>query len=265
MIENFGKNIARLRKEYGFSQEELAEKIGLKKQSISNIERGVRYPTFETLEKLAQLFKATPTQLFGTPKEIAVSDTPIILDRIDEYNSKIQAILQIPDIVETYGEEIHTLAEQVTTINRAVYDLLYVHNDDDTLATTDEGILVRNNLPEEINAIANDARVINYFFEKPLITDEDGLPYRDKNGKEIFKKSVYEKIPVETIKEIANDTRVINYFFRKPLITDEDGLPYHDKNGKEISEKSMYEKLPVETIKEIASNIRYINNNKDDI
>ncbi|OTP09600.1 hypothetical protein A5844_002379, partial [Enterococcus sp. 10A9_DIV0425] len=51
MIENFGNNVARLRKEHGYSQEELAQKIGLKKQSISNIERGVRYPTFETLEK----------------------------------------------------------------------------------------------------------------------------------------------------------------------------------------------------------------------
>ncbi|HAP3762123.1 TPA: helix-turn-helix transcriptional regulator [Enterococcus faecalis] len=208
MIENFGKNVARLRKEHGYSQEQLAKEIEVNRQTISNIERGARYPTFETLEKIAKLFKATPTQLFGTPKEIAVSDTPIILDRIDEYNSKIQAILQIPDIVETYGEEIRTLAEQVTTINSVVFDLLYVHNDDDTLATTDEGILVRSNLPEEINAIANDARVINYFFRKPIITDEDGMPYHDKNGKEIFEKSMYEKLPVETIKEIAS---TINY------------------------------------------------------
>ncbi|RBS17150.1 hypothetical protein EA94_01184 [Enterococcus faecalis] len=100
MIENFGPNVTRLRKEQGLTQEELAEKIGLKKQSISNIERGVRYPTFETLEKLAQLFKATPTQLFGTPKEIAVSDTSIILDRIDEYNSKIQAVLRAEKILD---------------------------------------------------------------------------------------------------------------------------------------------------------------------
>ncbi|EPI04834.1 helix-turn-helix domain-containing protein [Enterococcus faecalis] len=208
MIENFGKNVARLRKEQGYSQEQLAKEIEVNRQTISNIERGARYPTFETLEKIAKLFKATPTQLFGTPKEIAVSDTPAILNEIDKYNSKIQAILQIPDIVETYGEEIHTLAEQVTTIKMVVDDLLYVHNDDDTLATTDEGILVRSNLPEEINAIANDARVINYFFGKPIITDEDGLPYLDKNGKEMFEKSTYEKIPVETIKEIA---RAIDY------------------------------------------------------
>ncbi|AHD04636.1 helix-turn-helix transcriptional regulator [Paenibacillus larvae] len=56
MIENFGQNVARLRKKKGMSQEELAEKLDVKKQTISNIERGVRYPTFENLEKIAQLF-----------------------------------------------------------------------------------------------------------------------------------------------------------------------------------------------------------------
>ncbi|MDT2240240.1 helix-turn-helix transcriptional regulator [Paenibacillus larvae] len=45
-----------MKKEKGMSQEELAEKLDVKKQTISNIERGVRYPTFENLEKIAQLF-----------------------------------------------------------------------------------------------------------------------------------------------------------------------------------------------------------------
>lgn len=31
MIENFGRNIARLRKQYDMSQEDLANKIGVKK------------------------------------------------------------------------------------------------------------------------------------------------------------------------------------------------------------------------------------------
>lgn len=34
VIENFGKNVARLRKEQGMSQEDLAEKLGLNKQTI---------------------------------------------------------------------------------------------------------------------------------------------------------------------------------------------------------------------------------------
>ncbi|MFS0943814.1 hypothetical protein IGK28_002613 [Enterococcus sp. DIV0182] len=99
MIENFSKNVARLRKEFGYSQEELAKKIEVNRQTISNIERGTRYPTFETLEKIAQVFQATPTQLFGTQKEIAVSDTPVVLNRIDEYDSKIQNILKAENFI----------------------------------------------------------------------------------------------------------------------------------------------------------------------
>jgi len=95
MIENFGQNIARLRKEKSMSQEELAEKLGVTKQTISNIERGARYPTFEALGKLADIFEAGPMDLFGTLKEIAVYDTNATLDRIDEYDSKIRSLMQI--------------------------------------------------------------------------------------------------------------------------------------------------------------------------
>ena len=33
-------------------QQELADKIGINMQSLSKIERGVNYPTFDTLEKI---------------------------------------------------------------------------------------------------------------------------------------------------------------------------------------------------------------------
>lgn len=95
MIENFARNVARLRKEQEMTQEEFAEKIGVSKQSISNIECGGGYPTFENLEKISRVLNASAIQLFGTPNEIAVSDIPIILDRIDEYSGKVQAVLKV--------------------------------------------------------------------------------------------------------------------------------------------------------------------------
>lgn len=107
MIENFGGNVARLRKDHGLSQEELADKIGLNKQTISNIERGVRYPTFETLEKIAKVFKATPVQLFGTVKEIAISDTEAVVDRIDDYEDRVQTMMRFAKVFdEQYMKDI---------------------------------------------------------------------------------------------------------------------------------------------------------------
>jgi len=116
MIENFGGNVARLRKEFGYSQEDLGKEIGVNKQTISNIERGVRYPTFETLEKIAKVLNASATQLFGTEKEIEIADTSYVIDRMDEYEDKMQGMMRfakifdeqyLRDIEETYKKAIY--------------------------------------------------------------------------------------------------------------------------------------------------------------
>lgn len=117
MIENFGRNVARLRKQRGWSQEELASKIGVKKQSISNIERGVRFPTFETLDKFAMTFNATPVELFGSPKEIALNDVPAVLDRIDAYDERIRTIFQISQVMDNYSaSQLEKIANQVAEV-----------------------------------------------------------------------------------------------------------------------------------------------------
>ncbi len=48
-----GKNVARLRKEKGWSQEQLAFECGLHRTYISGVERGIRNPTIIILDKIA--------------------------------------------------------------------------------------------------------------------------------------------------------------------------------------------------------------------
>ena len=48
-----GLNVQRIRRERGWSQEELAFESGLHRTYISGIERGVRNPTILVLEKIA--------------------------------------------------------------------------------------------------------------------------------------------------------------------------------------------------------------------
>lgn len=48
-----GQNLARIRKEKGLSQEELAFQCDLHRTYISGIERGVRNPTIVILDKIA--------------------------------------------------------------------------------------------------------------------------------------------------------------------------------------------------------------------
>jgi transcriptional regulator with XRE-family HTH domain len=48
-----GRNAARLRKERGLTQEQLAERSGLSQQYLSGLEQGRRNPTIVTLHELA--------------------------------------------------------------------------------------------------------------------------------------------------------------------------------------------------------------------
>ena len=58
-----GENIQIIRKHRKMKQQELADAIGINLQSLSKIERGVNYPTFETLEKIINVLDVTPNEL----------------------------------------------------------------------------------------------------------------------------------------------------------------------------------------------------------
>lgn len=58
-----GHNIQVIRKLKGLTQQELSEQIGINLQSLSKIERGINYPTFDTLQKLAEILDVTPNEL----------------------------------------------------------------------------------------------------------------------------------------------------------------------------------------------------------
>lgn len=60
-----GHNIQLIRKLKGLTQQELSDQIGINLQSLSKIERGINYPTFETLEKLTEALGVTPNELLA--------------------------------------------------------------------------------------------------------------------------------------------------------------------------------------------------------
>lgn len=52
----FGDKIRELRLQRGWTQQEVAERVGLKKSMISMLERNERKPSFEVLEAFADVF-----------------------------------------------------------------------------------------------------------------------------------------------------------------------------------------------------------------
>ena len=60
----FGNRIRSLRTQLNLTQDQLAERMEMSAQYLSNIERGRENPTFETLVKLAKALEIEPWEMF---------------------------------------------------------------------------------------------------------------------------------------------------------------------------------------------------------
>ena len=63
--KQLGRNVADIRRQRRWSQEELAFESGLHRTYISGIERGARNPTVTVLEKLAKALGVRPGELLN--------------------------------------------------------------------------------------------------------------------------------------------------------------------------------------------------------
>ena len=61
---NFGLKLKTLRNKAGITQEKMADVIDVTIETISNIERGIHGPRFDTLEKIASTLKVPVKDLF---------------------------------------------------------------------------------------------------------------------------------------------------------------------------------------------------------
>ena len=70
MRELVGRNFARLRRDKGLTQEEIAARSGFSQQYISSLERGRRNPTVITLYELAQALGVGHVDLVAPDKDV---------------------------------------------------------------------------------------------------------------------------------------------------------------------------------------------------
>lgn len=76
--KNFGKKLKDLRIKNNFTQEYVAEKIGLQSPTVSRVENGKSFVSYEVLQNICILFDVEPVELFdyeeithdGTDKQI---------------------------------------------------------------------------------------------------------------------------------------------------------------------------------------------------
>lgn len=73
----FGENLKTLRKQKGFSQEELATRLHVVRQTISKWEKNLSVPDADTLIRLAEILEVSVSELLG--EKLKMKTRPVTL------------------------------------------------------------------------------------------------------------------------------------------------------------------------------------------
>jgi transcriptional regulator with XRE-family HTH domain len=86
MEESLGRRIGQLRNQLGWTQQELADRIGVSRAAVSHLEAGLSVPSERTVTLLAGLFKVEPHELVaGTTYPSAKAERlPVVTCRYTE-------------------------------------------------------------------------------------------------------------------------------------------------------------------------------------
>jgi len=84
----FGENLKKLRKQKGFSQEELAAKLHVVRQTISKWEKNLSVPDADTLIRLAEILEVSVSELLGSKIE-SENNTSDIAEQLSRVNEQL--------------------------------------------------------------------------------------------------------------------------------------------------------------------------------
>ena len=70
---DFGNTLKRLRTEHGYTQQQIADRLGVTKSVVSYYELQERYPSPDILIKLASIFHVSTDYLLGLQREETIS------------------------------------------------------------------------------------------------------------------------------------------------------------------------------------------------
>lgn len=73
-MSRIGKNIKKARTEKGYTQEQLAQKLSVTRNTISNYETGRGYPSIDSLKAIAEFFGVTIDELLSNGELICIAE-----------------------------------------------------------------------------------------------------------------------------------------------------------------------------------------------
>lgn len=93
--QNFGEILKGLRKKSRMTQDELAKKINVAKSTVSMYERGERFPSFDIVQSIADVFHVNIDILYGRqPKHRNIFD---YIDATNQIDLNLQLFAETPE------------------------------------------------------------------------------------------------------------------------------------------------------------------------
>ena len=121
MHEALGDRIAKHRTELGWTQAELAERVGISRVALSHLEAGISTPGERTVALLAGVFKVEPHELVaGSDYPVAKAERlPVVAARYKEVEHRL-ALLDARLTICVAGPERERMVEEARRELRAL-------------------------------------------------------------------------------------------------------------------------------------------------
>lgn len=114
----FNENLKTLRKEKGFSQEQLATRLNIVRQTVSKWEQGISVPDAELLIKLAEVLNVNVSDLLG--KKVEIQEGQNELDALALELAKLNELLVV------YGNKLSNLKKKIGTAIAIILFILFM-------------------------------------------------------------------------------------------------------------------------------------------
>lgn len=134
------KNLAEFRIRRGYSQQQLADKVNVRKQAISNYELGKRAPDYETLKLIAKALDTTPNELMAYQSaEDGFTPGERLQDYMTAHEDSANALadllgLSLHDLVRVFDNELNLTKQQAQlAANRYHVDINMFYDTDESV------------------------------------------------------------------------------------------------------------------------------------
>lgn len=113
----FSENLKTIRKEKGFSQEQLATRLNVVRQTISKWEKGLSVPDAELLIQLAEVLGVEVSDLLGQKIEISEGQS--------EENALALELAKLNELLVVYGNKASNFKKKIGSAFAIIFVLIF--------------------------------------------------------------------------------------------------------------------------------------------